>query len=528
MLDAYTDSQIDDLLEGSDTKLNNCCADSLRLMHLKKTENTMRLSSHPVRLLLSVALFLTTLAAQTPPTTDANAPERKETRPTPSKAAGLRELSAAFEDISSRTGKAVVQIFVRSYVAGESASSGSDVLTAENSSGSGIILSADGYILTNAHVVKNAHSVKVQLNVRTEREAREQGDASLNRAIPGTIVGIDRDSDLAVVKIPRNHLPFLTFGDSDALKQGELVLALGNPLGLDNSVSFGVVSAVARQVKPEDPMVYVQTDAPINPGNSGGPLIDADGNVVGINTFILTQSGGSEGIGFAIPSSLASEVYQQLKTQGHVHRGQLGLIGQTITPEMQEGLALPVGHGVVISDVKPDGSAETAGLKIDDIIVGMNGKPIESIHELETRVFRLPPGTKVILRVQRGSNEIDLPTITEEQSGGQLDALADTVDPVKNLVPQLGIVGLDITKAVLEVLPELRRPAGVVIAARKSSAPYTGPTLETGDVIYALNRTVINNVAQLRDALTRSKPGQPVVLLIERSGHLIYLPLELD
>ncbi len=453
---------------------------------------------------------------------------KKEAKPNPARMDALRDLSASFEEISSRTGRAVVQIFVRSYVTGEGASSNGDVLTAENSSGSGIIMSADGYILTNAHVVKNAHSVKVQLNGRAESEARAQGDTSLNRPIAGTIMGIDRDSDLAVIKIPRTNLPFLTFGDSDALKQGELVLALGNPLGLDNSVSFGVVSAVSRQVKPDDPMVYIQTDAPINPGNSGGPLVDADGHVMGINTFILTQSGGSEGIGFAIPSTVAREVYSQLKTQGHVHRGQLGIVGQTITPDVEEGLGLEVAHGVIVSDVKPEGAASHAGLTIDDIIISMNGRPINTMHELEARVFRLAPGTKVALRIQRGANQLDLTTVTEEQSGGQLDALADTVDPIKNLVPQLGIVGLDITKPVQEVLTELRRPAGVVVAARKANAPYSGRAIETGDVIYGVNRQVINNVAELQQALNRIKPTQPVVLLLERSGHLMYLPLELD
>ncbi len=451
-------------------------------------------------------------------------------KPNPARTSALRELSSSFEEISEHTGRAVVQIFVRSYGTGssESANTSGDVLTAEDSSGSGIILSADGFILTNAHVVKNAHSIKVQLNARVTREARASGDPSFNRPITATVIGVDRESDLAVIKIPRSNLPYLTFGDSDELKQGELVLALGNPLGLENSVSFGVVSAVSRQIKPDDPMVYIQTDAPINPGNSGGPLVDADGAVVGINTFILTQSGGSEGIGFAIPSSLAREVFQQLKTQGHVHRGQLGLVGQTITPDMADGLELETAHGVIVSDVRPEGAASDAGLKADDIIVGLNGRPINTVHQLEAGVFRLAPGTKVNLRVERGSEVLDLPTITEEQAGSQLDAIADSVDTIKNLVPQLGIVGLDINKAVLEVLPDLRRPAGVVIAARKSSPPYSGPPLETGDVIYSVNRKVVNNVAQLQAVLSQIKPAGAAVLLVERNAHLIYIPLQLD
>jgi serine protease Do len=370
--------------------------------------------------------------------------------------------------------------------------------------------------------------VKVQLNVRTEAEAREQGDRTYNRAIDGTLMGVDRESDLALVKIDKKNLPFLEFGNSDELKQGQIVLALGNPLGLDNSVSLGVVSAVARQIKPDEPMVYVQTDAPINPGNSGGPLVDAEGHVVGIDTFILSQSGGSEGIGFAIPSNIARDVYRQLKTQGHVHRAQLGLVAETITPDMAEGLGLETDHGVVVSDLQPEGAAAHAGIQVDDIIVGLNGRRMTSVHELNANVFRLAPGTKVTLRVQRGSEQLELPVVTEEQSGSELDALADMVDPEKNVVPELGIVGLDITKAVLQLMPDLRRPAGVVVAARKASAPYAGPSLETGDVIYAVNRDVVSNVQDLRQMLDHMKGGQAVVLLVERDNRLIYVALTLD
>jgi serine protease Do len=439
----------------------------------------------------------------------------------------LRQLSGSFEEISQRSGRAVVQIFVRSYVTPDESNNGDELLAAENSSGSGIILTPDGYILTNAHVVKNAHSVKVQLNIRAEAEASDQGDRTLNRPLDGTLVGVDRESDLAVIKINRTNLPYLELGDSDELKQGQIVLALGNPLGLDNSVSLGVVSAVARQIKTDDPMVYIQTDAPINPGNSGGPLVDADGRVMGINTFILTQSGGSEGIGFAIPSNLAKQVFTQLKTQGHVHRAQLGLFAQTINPAMAEGLDLSTDHGVVVSDVRPDGAADHAGIKPDDIITGLNGRRLASVQELNAFIYRLSPGTKVTLHIRRGEDRLDLPVVTE-QSGEELDALADLVDPIKNVVPELGIVGLDITKPVLELMPDLRRPAGVVVVARRASTVFSGPALETGDVIYSFNRQLVANVAELRNAVARVKSGQPAVLQIEREGHLIYIPLELD
>ncbi|MBV9762180.1 MAG: trypsin-like peptidase domain-containing protein [Acidobacteriaceae bacterium] len=452
----------------------------------------------------------------------------KPATPNPEKMDVLRQLSSSFEEISQRSGRAVVQIFARSYVTPDSSDNNGELLTAENSSGSGILMSPDGYILTNAHVVKNAHSLKVQLNVRTEAEARELGDRSLNRPLAGTLVGLDRDSDLAVIKIDRKNLPFLPFGDSNELKQGQIVLALGNPLGLDNSVSLGVVSAVARQIKPDDAMVYIQTDAPINPGNSGGPLVDSEGRVVGINTFILTQSGGSEGIGFAIPSNIAREVYAQLRAHGHVHRAQLGITGETITPEMAEGLELETDHGVIVSDLEQGGPAEHAGIQVDDIIVALNGKRMTTKHELEANVFRMAPGRQAMLRVQRGDEQLDLPVITEEESGEELDALADLVDPVKNVVPELGIVGLDINKAVHELMPDLRRPTGVVVAARKANTPYSGPTLDTGDVIYAVNRRVVGNVAELRSTLGSMKAGQSAVLTVEREGRLLYLAISLD
>jgi serine protease Do len=482
------------------------------------------------RILVFAVLSSLTLPAQQPAAaTKSQAPQsRPPAAPNPSKMDALRELSSSFEEISRHSGRAVVQIFVRSYVPAESSQNVSDLLAAENSSGSGIIMSPDGYILTNSHVVKNAHTVKVQLNVRTQAEAREQGGTSLNRPIPATIVGIDRETDLAVVKIARTNLPYLDFGNSDELKQGQIVLALGNPLGLDNSVSLGVVSAIARQVKADNPMVYIQTDAPINPGNSGGPLVDADGHVVGIDTFILSQSGGSEGIGFAIPSNLAKDVYVQLKAQGHVHRAQLGLVGQTITPDIAEGLELETDHGIIVSDVAPQGAAASAGIKADDIITGFNGKQITSLHELNARVFRLAPKTKVTLRVQRGADQMDLPVITQEQAGEELDALADLVDPLNNLVAEIGIVGLDITPAVLKLMPDLRRPAGVVVAAQKSHSVNPGSSLEVGDVIYTVNRNVVSNVAELKQRLRSLKSGSPVVLQVEREGRLIYVPLDLD
>ena len=257
-----------------------------------------------------------------------------ETKPTDA----LHDLSSALQTLSQRTGKAVVEIFSTGFaISNEEESGNAALLSRQRSTGSGVIISADGYIVTNAHVVKGSRHIQVQLANSLERPVGHSVLQPMATKLDAKIVGVDRDSDLAVLKIERTGLPFLHFGDSEELRQGQLVLAFGNPLGLANSVTMGVVSSIARQIKPEDPMIYIQTDAPINPGNSGGPLLDADGRVVGINTFILTQSGGSEGIGFAIPSNIVRSVVQQIRKDGHVHRGQIGVYAQTITPSLAIG-----------------------------------------------------------------------------------------------------------------------------------------------------------------------------------------------
>src|SRR6202035_1849530 len=193
------------------------------------------------------------------------------------------------------------------------------------------------------------------------------------KLLEAKLVGMDREIDLAVLKIDKTGLPHLALGDSERLRQGELVMAFGNPLGLEGSVSMGIVSSTARQIHPDDLMAYIQTDAPINPGNSGGPLIDSHGRLVGINTFILTQSGGSEGLGFAIPSNLVSRVYNQIRREGHVHRGRIGVFAQTITPAMAEGIGLAQDSGVILSDVEPEGQADKAGVKVGDVVLTLNG-----------------------------------------------------------------------------------------------------------------------------------------------------------
>ena len=302
--------------------------------------------AHPISLFGAVMFLAPSLFPQT-------APRKTES---------LRDLSSSFETLAAHVRPSVVQIFSTGYVASDEteSTSASSLLSTQRSTGSGVILSADGYIVTNNHVVQGARKIEVRLASSSPQQAREA-------TLVAKVVGLDHDMDLAVIKIEKTGLPFLAFGDSNDLRQGQLVMAFGNPLGLEGSASMGIVSSVARRLHAEDPMVYVQTDAPINPGNSGGPMVDIDGKVVGINTFILTQSGGSEGIGFAIPSNAVRNSYDQIRKDGHVHRGHIGIVAQTITPAMAKGLRLPQDWGVIAADVIPDGPADKAGLKVRDI-----------------------------------------------------------------------------------------------------------------------------------------------------------------
>jgi serine protease Do len=330
-----------------------------------------------------------------------------------------------------------------------------------------------------------------------------------------------------VVKIDKTGLPFLAFGDSNRLHQGELVMAFGSPLGLESSVSMGVVSSVARALHPDDLMVYIQTDAPINPGNSGGPLVDSQGRVIGINTFILTQSGGSEGLGFAIPSSIIKSVYGQIRREGHVHRGRIGIHAQTITPGMASGLNLSQDWGVIVADVQPEGPSDKAGVKIGDIVRSLNGKILHDARQLELEIFRFPMRQKVTLDVLRASDNltIEVPVIDAVDDPTRF---ADLVNPEDNLIPRLGILGIGIDKKLAQMLPDLRNSYGVVVAAGSATDLSSGTGLHPGDVIYSVNGIPVATVASLKSKLDEYKAGEPVVMQVERSGVLMFVTIELE
>jgi serine protease Do len=419
-----------------------------------------------------------------------------------------------------------VQIVAIGYggITPEGESTGASIVRQRAAGGSGVILHSDGYIVTNAHVVAYARRVRVTvptLSVTSSSIVRPVG-----RTRDATIVGIDRETDLAVIKIDEKGLPALPLGDSDHLRQGNLVLAFGSPLGLDNSVTLGVVSAVGRQRTPEDPMVYVQTDAPINPGNSGGPLVDTTGRVVGINTHILSQSGGSEGIGFAVPSNIVRTVFDQLRTTGRVRRGTLGVLTQTVTPTIAQGLALSRPSGVIISDVAPNGPGDRAGLQAGDVVLTLDGRSMENARQFEVNIYRGRVGDIVTLEVLRGSEKMKTTAAIVERPDDPA-RFAELVDPKENLIGRLGVLAVGVDPTVAAQLPQMRARTGVLIAGLLSDAP-AGQGLQAGDIVIALNGAPVTSLADLRTKIDALPAGGACVLQVQRANVFTYVALELD
>lgn len=437
----------------------------------------------------------------------------------------LAEISESFEALTERINPAVVSIFATGYTVGQGLTSSRDLIAESRSRGSGVILSEDGYIVTNAHVVSGARRIRLLLPRRGE------GSSILGtRGVTAgaQIVGVDLETDLAVLKMEGTGLPHLVLGDSEALRPGEIVFAFGSPLGLDNSVTMGVVSANARQLRPDDPMIYIQTDASINPGNSGGPLVDAAGNVVGINTLILSQSGGSEGLSFAAPSNIVRTVFDQIRKTGRVHRGEIGVTAQTISPLMAQGLDLPQDWGAILSDVTPGGPAAAAGMQPGDIVVSLDGKTMENARQLAVNLYQRSVSDRVRLSALRGTEHLRF----EVEVVGRKDhpnRFAGMVHPDRNLVPQLGILGIDLDREMAPYFSGLRRATGVIVAARAVEAtPLEGEGLDPGDVIFSVNRLDVSSLAELKAAIARYRPGDPVVIQVQRGGKLRYITLEMN
>jgi serine protease Do len=439
----------------------------------------------------------------------------------------LAALSSQFEELVEKVDPAVVQIVTRGFAQAEEAG-GASMLRARRGNGSGVIVGADGYILTNAHVVGTARRVQVLLPQPSEDKERFSSILKpAGKMLPARVVGTDREADIAVLKVDATGLPVLKFGDSEKLRQGQIVFAFGSPFGLENSVTMGVVSSVNRQIRPDHPMIYIQTDASINPGNSGGPLVNTAGEVVGINTFILSPSGGNDGVGFAAPSNIARGVYDQIRKYGRVRRGLMGVIPQTITPALAEGLGLPRDWGVILADVAPSTPAHAAGLEVRDIVLAFNGKPMENARQFGVNVYQ-SAGETVTLDVLRAGKEMKVRVAVAERPQDP-DRILALVSGESNIVAKLGIAAVDLDEKVAPLLASSpRRLAGAVVAGIVADMSSHEEPLLTGDVIYSVNNTPVRSLSDLKGAVADLPHGQPVVLHLERAGQLQLVVFELE
>ena len=464
--------------------------------------------------LLTVALMAIQASAQTVAPTN-------ETDP-------LHQLNASVLSLVRRISPSVVHLIVTGYGPVDDGRSNTDfVVGKQQSVGSGVIIDPDGYILTNAHMIRGAHRIQVSI---WSPAADDSPLGSLTnvrqRTLEARLVGMDADIDIALLKVEAHNLPAVRLADYSKLRHGEIVFAFGSPEGLQDSVTMGVVSAVARQTNPDSPFMFIQTDAPINPGNSGGALINVDGELVGINTFILTEGGGNEGLGFAIPSDLVAFAYPQLRRYGHVHRGDVGLAVQGITTDLATALKLPTNAGAVVSDVVPGSPADSAGMKVQDVITSIDGHAVESLPALATRLFMRNAGERIKLDVLRGTQKVSFDLVVVEPSH-EFDRLVEQMDPDKGLIAKLGLVGVEVNSKVAASLPSLRLPSGVIVVA-KAAESSVDTSLSTGDVIHAVNGNRVATLQALRNDLDQVASGSPVVLQIERDGRLMYVSFELD
>jgi len=473
----------------------------------------------PSRRMCSLLLALL-LAAICPPPASAQKP-----------AAARDPLVLMNESVDALTRKvwpSVVQILVSSYAAREQSTRGdaSVVVGRQRSVGSGFVIDPEGYIMTNAHVVSGAQRVDVVLPADNVDGTLATALSGKSYTVAAKIVGLAAELDLALLKIDGMKLPALPLATYSQVRQGETVFAFGSPVGLRNSLTHGLVSAVARQVDPDSPLIYVQTDAPINPGNSGGPLVNIRGEVVGVNTFIMSQSGGNEGLGFAIPSATTRTVFKQLKQFGHLRRQEIGISMQTITPPMAASLKLARTYGVIVSDVWPGGPAAAAGLQVGDILVSVDGQPAENLPTVSYN-FRLRDSADAVqLAVLRGGAERTV-SITPVEERSDLDSVSALADPEKNLVPELGILGVEIDQRIAASAKQLRDPYGVIVVARAAGATSDVP-VAAGDVIRSINNSRIATLQALRDAMHGVKPGTPVTLQVQREGKLMYVSFTVE
>jgi serine protease Do len=437
----------------------------------------------------------------------------------------LQQLNATMRALNARVEVSVVQVFASGYhpEPGDPTS----LYTRRQSTGSGAILDPDGYIVTNAHVVRGARQVHVLLPAPPSRTRNERSILKARgELLRAEIISVDSETDLAILKIARSGLPYLELANSDLVRKGELVFAFGSPLGLENSVTMGIVSATARQLTVESPMIYIQTDAAVNPGNSGGPLVNIQGQVIGINTLILSQTGTNQGVGFAAPSNIVRNVYQEIREHGVVRRGQIGVHAQTLSPALAQGLNLARDWGVVLGDVYPGSPAERAGLRPGDIVLTLSGKTMENARQLHVNLYLAPIGHPVQIEILRGTitSMRRVEVIARSTARAQI---TDFVNPDEDRVPALGILGMDLDPEIMRLFGRSRRDHGVIVAAIFSEITAWGDGFQQGDIIYEINGEEIRSLSDLRNHLTEVVADVPCVVHLERDGQLHYLAFQL-
>src|SRR5579864_127413 len=440
----------------------------------------------------------------------------------------LQELDGSIESLVDKLSPAVVQIVVAGYGPAEShGNTETATIVRQHAVGSGIIVDPDGYIITNAHVVQGGQRIRVILPPPPADSPLDVQPIHAGQILDATVIGMHKASDLALLKVEATNLPSVHLRNDVRVRQGEVVLAIGSPEGLRDSVSMGVISSVARQPDPDDPMVYIQTDAALNPGNSGGPLVDVEGNVVGINTLIISKGGGSEGLGFAIPAEIVDFDYQHLRKYGRVQRVTMGAKAQNITPTLAAGLGLARSWGAIISNVSPDGPAETAGLWPEDVVVAIDDRRIIALPDFIAALYLHPVEQKLKVDVLRGTTPMSfkIPVTVYQDS---TDELSEIPDLQKNLIWQLSVFASDLDDRIKAMLHNDDSDSGIVVVAQAGGPHNVDTGLQAGDVILAIAHTPLHSVSQLQATLSKFKSGDPVVLQIERDGKLQYLAFEME
>ncbi len=387
----------------------------------------------------------------------------------------------------------------------------------DQSAGSGVILDTNGYIVTNNHVVDGGTQITVTLSDRRE--------------FPAKIIGTDPKTDLAVIKIEAKDLPSVQWADYEKLQVGDVVLAIGSPFGLSSTVTMGIISALGRgNVGIADYEDFIQTDAAINPGNSGGALVNMNGELIGINTAIFSRTGGSEGIGFAIPSSIALDVVESLTKSGRVIRGWMGVAIQEITPALAKSFKLPDQRkGVLISDVNENGPSFQAGLKRGDVVIAFNGKEVQSVSQLRNLVARTTVGKDAEIKVLRDGKEQTLRVKVAERPSDEVlarrepapSAPGETIKPPDNVLAALKVQALD--AAIMSQLNIPSKTTGVVISAVAAGSSAEEAGLQRGDVIQEVNHEVVKNLDDYQKAAAKVKKDEMAVLLLSRQGNNLFV-----